>query len=83
MERVSGLLRAWQGTAGRLAAVTHGAVIKCAVVHVLRAPVDAVWDLDVAHASVTELHSTGEAWRVTRVAAVHERRAAAAEGRSA
>jgi broad specificity phosphatase PhoE len=71
MGRVSDLLRAWQGRSGRLAAVTHGAVIKCAVVHVLRAPIDAVWDLDVAHASVTELHSNGSAWRVTRVAATH------------
>jgi broad specificity phosphatase PhoE len=79
MERVSGLLRAWQGRAGRLAAVTHGAVIKCAVVQVLRAPIDAVWDLDVAHASLTELHFTGSAWRVTRVAAGLERRAAGAE----
>jgi broad specificity phosphatase PhoE len=71
MGRVGDLLRAWQGRSGRLAAVTHGAVIKCAVVHVLRAPIDAVWDLDVAHASVTELHSNGSVWRVTRVAAPH------------
>ncbi len=83
MGRVSGLLHAWQGRSGRLAAVTHGAVIKCAVVHVLRAPIDAVWNLDVAHASATELHFTGEAWRVTRVAAAPGRRAAGAEGRSA
>jgi broad specificity phosphatase PhoE len=69
MSRVSDVLRAWQGQSGRLAAVTHGAVIKCAVVHALRAPIDAVWDLDVAHASVTELHSTGSGWRVTQVAA--------------
>jgi broad specificity phosphatase PhoE len=69
MERVGGLLHTWRGRSGRLAAVTHGAVIKCAVVHALRAPIDAVWDLDVAHASVTELHCNGSAWRVTRVAA--------------
>jgi broad specificity phosphatase PhoE len=65
--RVSRLLREWSGNSGRLAAITHGAVIKCAVVQALRAPIEAVWDLDVAHSSVTELHVSGSSWRVTRV----------------
>jgi broad specificity phosphatase PhoE len=57
--RVDGLVREWSGNSGRLAAITHGAVIKCAVVQALRAPIEAVCDLDVAHGFVTELHVTG------------------------
>ncbi|MDP9436121.1 MAG: hypothetical protein M3P93_13400 [Actinomycetota bacterium] len=41
--------------------------IKLAVVQALRAPVQAVWDLDVAPGSTTELHSTPSGWRVTAV----------------
>lgn len=65
--RVGGLLDEWRGRTGRVAAVTHGAVIKCAVVHALQAPPAAVWDLDVAPGSVSELHATATGWRVTRV----------------
>lgn len=70
--RVSGLLVDWHSRTGRVAAVTHGAVIKSAVAHALHAPVTAVWDLDVAPGSVTELHSNGAGWRVTRVGAALE-----------
>ncbi len=65
--RVSGLLHDWSSRSGRLAAVTHGAVIKAAVVHALAAPVAAVWHLDVSPGSLTELHATASGWRVTRV----------------
>jgi broad specificity phosphatase PhoE len=46
---------------------THGAVIRCAVVQALRAPIEAVWHFGVAYGSVTELHVTGSSWRVRRV----------------
>lgn len=62
------LLDAWHGD-DRVVAVTHAAVIKAAVVLALRAPADAVWQLDVAPAAVTELHTLGDGWRVTRVSA--------------
>lgn len=65
--RAAGLLDDWHGRAGRLAAVTHAALIKAMVVHALRAPVEAVWDVDVRPASVTELHSTPTGWRLTRL----------------
>lgn len=65
--RATGLLDDWHGRSGRLAAVTHAAVIKAMVVHALRAPVEAVWDVDVLPASVTELHATPTGWRVTRL----------------
>lgn len=67
--RVAALLADLHGKGGRLAAVTHGPLVKAAVVQALRAPVEAVWDLDVAPASVTELHATPTGWRVTRVGA--------------
>ncbi len=66
--RVSALLDEWHTAAGRVAVVTHAAVIKAAVVHALRAPIEAMWHLDVAPASLTELHAIPPGgWRVTRV----------------
>lgn len=65
--RAQGLLEDWHGRAGRIAAVTHAAVVKAMVVQALRAPVDAVWDVDVAPGSLTELHATAIGWRVVRV----------------
>lgn len=66
-ERVRALLSDWHGHTGRIAAVTHAPLIKMAVVQALRAPVEAVWDVDVAPGSTTELHSTPSGWRVTGV----------------
>ena len=66
-QRVAGWLARWHDRRGRWAAVTHGAVVAAAVTHVLRAPPLAVWDLDIAPGSVTELHTTRGGWRVVRV----------------
>lgn len=65
--RVAALLERWHGDEGRLVAVTHAAVVKAAVVCALRAPVTAVWDIDVHPGSATELHVTSTGWRVVRV----------------
>ena len=65
--RAAGLLASWHQRSGRLAAVTHAAVIKAMVVHALGAPVQAVWDVDVGPATVTELHATPTGWRLTRL----------------
>lgn len=65
--RAAALMDEWHAATGRLAAVTHAAVIKAMVVHALRAPVEAVWDIDVRPASVTELHHHRSGWRVTRM----------------
>lgn len=65
--RVGGLLDRWHERPGRWVAVTHAAVVRAAVVHVLRAPALAAWDLDVAPASLTELHTTPTGWRLVRV----------------
>ena len=66
-DRAADLLTEWHALTGRLAAVTHGALIKAMVVHALGAPVQAVWDIDVRPASVTELHATSTGWRLTRL----------------
>ena len=50
--------------------ITHGGVVRAAVVHALGAPLDAFWRLDVAPLSVTEL--TGRAaggWTLKRIGA--------------
>lgn len=66
-ERTAALMAGWHGRSGRLAAVTHAAVIKSIVVQALRAPLDAVWDVDVPPGSCTELHAGPGGWRLTRL----------------
>lgn len=65
--RVASLLGRWHDRPGRLVAVSHGAVVKAAVLAALRAPADAAWDLDIAPGSLSELHATATGWRVVRV----------------
>lgn len=65
--RVRGLLSHWHDSTGRIAAVTHAAVIKAMVVLALRAPLEAVWDVDISPGSFTELHAAPGGWRVVRV----------------
>ncbi len=67
LARAAALLQRWPGQSGRLAAVTHAAVVRAAVVVVLRAPPAAFWDIDVAPGGLTELHCSGSRWRVVRV----------------
>lgn len=52
---------------GRAIAVTHGGVVRAAVVHALGAPPTAMWRIDVAPLTVTELHARDGRWTVTRV----------------
>ena len=48
-------------------AITHGEVIKAAVVHALGAPVLAFWRIDASPLAFTELHAHGGRWTVTRL----------------
>nr|WP_246345882.1 histidine phosphatase family protein [Conexibacter arvalis] len=64
--RVGGWLDEQAGEDGTTLAITHGGVIKAALVHALGAPLDAFWRLDVAPLSVTELHAHDGRWTVTR-----------------
>lgn len=52
---------------GRAVAVTHGGVVKAAVVHAMGAPVEACWRVDVAPLRATELHAHDGRWTVSRV----------------
>ncbi len=42
-------------------------MIKAALVHALRMPVEAFWRIDVTLLAITELHAANGQWTVTRV----------------
>lgn len=65
--RVAGWLDEQAQGEGRTLVVTHGGVVKAAVVHALGAPLDAFWRVDVAPLSVTELHAHDGRWSVAGV----------------
>jgi len=52
---------------GTVVAFTHGGLIKAALCEALGLPSSALWRLDVAPASVSELHPAGDDWRVVRL----------------
>jgi len=52
---------------GGAVAITHGGVVKAAVVHALGAPIEAFWRVDVTPLALTELHAHDGHWTVTRV----------------
>jgi broad specificity phosphatase PhoE len=52
---------------GNAVAITHGGVVKAALVHALDAPIAAFWRLDVSPFSITELHAHDGRWTVTRM----------------
>lgn len=66
-ERVAGWLDEQAGRDGAAAAITHGGVVKAALVHALGAPLKAFWRIDAAPLAVTELHAHEGRWTVTRV----------------
>jgi broad specificity phosphatase PhoE len=51
---------------GGAVAITHGGVVKAAVVHALGAPISAFWRIDAAPLTVTELHAHDGRWTLTR-----------------
>jgi broad specificity phosphatase PhoE len=65
--RVGAWLDAQATLDGSAAVITHGGVVKAAVVHALAAPIRAFWQVDVAPLSVTELHVHDGRWTVSRV----------------
>jgi len=54
---------------GHTIAVTHPAVIRSAVVHVLNAPVQSFWRIDIAPLSLTDLRFNGKLWTLRSCAA--------------
>jgi broad specificity phosphatase PhoE len=59
---------------GGAVAITHGGVIKAAVVHALGAPLAAFWRVDATPLAVTELHAHDGRWTLTRMNAAAARR---------
>ena len=52
---------------GCAVAITHGGVVKAAVVRALAAPLESFWRIDAAPLAITELHAHDGRWTVTRV----------------
>lgn len=67
LARVGGWLDAQATLPGRVIAVTHGGVVKAAVVHALGAPPAAFWRVDATPLAVTELHAHDGRWTLARV----------------
>jgi broad specificity phosphatase PhoE len=65
--RVAGWLDGQAGLDGRAVAITHGGVVKAALVHALGAPLDAFWRIDAAPLAITELHAHDGRWNVARM----------------
>jgi broad specificity phosphatase PhoE len=65
--RVGAWLDAQAERDGVAAAITHGGVVKAAVVHALRAPLQAFWQIDAAPLSVTEIHAHDGRWTIARL----------------
>jgi broad specificity phosphatase PhoE len=63
--RVGGWLDDQASRNGGAVAITHGGVVKAAVVHALGAPITAFWRIDVAPLSITELHAHDGRWTLT------------------
>jgi broad specificity phosphatase PhoE len=67
LERVADWLDEQAQLRGRAIAVTHGGVVKAAVVHALAAPPVAFWRVNVAPLAATELHAHDGRWTLARV----------------
>lgn len=78
LARVGGWLDKQAASDGRVIAVTHGGVVKAAVVHALAAPAAAFWRVDVTPLALTELHAHDGRWTIARVNA----RVTSSEGQS-
>jgi broad specificity phosphatase PhoE len=65
--RVAGWLDEQAERHGPVAAITHGGVVKAAVVHALGAPLEAFWRIDAAPLALTELHAHDGRWTVKRM----------------
>jgi len=75
--RVAGWLDGQAVGDGSTVAITHGGVVKAAVVHALGAPLDAFWRIDAGPLAITELHAHDGRWTVTRVNSAGDGKAAA------
>ncbi|MDZ7927695.1 MAG: histidine phosphatase family protein [Agrobacterium sp.] len=49
---------------GRIVGITHASVVRAILLHVLQAPAEAFWSLDIAPATMTDLRHDGRRWTV-------------------
>jgi broad specificity phosphatase PhoE len=62
LERVAAWIAERGRDPGHTVAVTHAAVIRAAIVHVILAPLPSFWRIDVVPMSRTELRTNGRRW---------------------
>jgi broad specificity phosphatase PhoE len=62
LERVAAWIAERGRNPGHTVAVTHAAVIRAAIVHVILAPLPSFWRIDVVPMSRTELRTNGRRW---------------------
>ncbi|RAZ87042.1 histidine phosphatase family protein [Mesorhizobium hawassense] len=60
--RGAALMKRLAGESGHTIALTHAVPICAAIVHVLGAPLSAVWKIDIEPLSLTEFRSDGRRW---------------------
>jgi broad specificity phosphatase PhoE len=72
--RVAQWLAAQAMLDGGAVAITHGGVVKAAVVAALDAPIDAFWRIDATPLAITELHAHDGRWTLTRANVAPEER---------
>jgi broad specificity phosphatase PhoE len=65
--RIGRWLESQARAGGTSAVITHGGVVKAAVVHALGAPLEAFWRIDASPLSVTELRGDHERWTLARL----------------
>lgn len=67
--RIAAWLRRQEAGHGHVVAVTHAAVVRAAVLHVLDAPPEAFWRIDVAPLGLTDLRFDGRRWALRALGA--------------
>lgn len=72
--RVAGWLDDRLADSGHSVAITHASVIRACLLHLLQAPPQAFWKLDVEPLSVTELSGDGRRWALRLVNGTKEAR---------
>lgn len=70
--RTAGFLDAMRSASGQLIAVTHPAVVRTAMIHILAAPLTSCWKIDTPPLSMISLYSDGKRW-VLRTCGLQQR----------
>ncbi|HTT05634.1 MAG TPA: histidine phosphatase family protein [Steroidobacteraceae bacterium] len=70
LQRVSAWIREQEREPGHTVAITHSAVIRAAIVHVIQAQLPSFWRIDVLPLSRTELRTNGRRWVLRSLASL-------------